>query len=1147
MRSNNCRSNLVYISAVLFCCLPIVVSVACGGGGGSSSDATSTPQPFSNYVPVISTLEAQNLVDSKPFSIKITAEDLGGEALSYILLEAPEGMTIDQTGTISWTPVNQIGTFEVQVQVSDASGFSDIKKFSVSVISPSDNTAPTITSPGVLSATAGQPFSHQMLAEDVHTPLTFSLSSGPAGLLMSEAGLITWTPESSQGGAMQSVYFSVSDRYGLSSSGTISITVSNTAPVITGLATQSATLATEFTVSVSAIDNNTPLTYAISTGPAGMTINATTGLISWTPTNAYAGLTVSTTVTVTDKLGEYSEMTFATQVSNLPPQVSAISDQTISVAATFSVTVDATDPNTPLVYSLETAPAGMTIDAATGAISWTPDTVGGPHEVVARVTDSFGDETDVTFNLTVNNVSPVIDAIANQTTAVGAAFSLQVNASDSNTPLTYTLTGGAPAGMTINSSTGLISWTPPATEEGKSYSNIQIKVIDSLAEFSTANFNITVTNVAPVVGNIPAQNTTVSIPYNYDVGATASDNQVPLLYQLSNQPSGMTIDGNGLISWTPAHSFENQTINNITVTVTDSHATDPKSTVKTFSITLPNSAPAITAIPDQDIATGSSVSMDLSNLVYDTDTPITFQLSPAPNVGANPAPSINGTTGVMTWSPNTIGGPYVFTLKTTDQQAASNSVAFNITVTAVNNLPSVAITSPSGRQSGQISINYTLTDADANLCAITVEYSLNGGAGPWSAATEGIGSDGSASLISSPGGTAHTFVWDSATDSIGVTYPYKHDVQIRITPNDGIADGGTVNSTSFKVDNIPGGTFVALNNMNVTRRSHLAVRLADGKVLLAGGFNGSVQIANSDIFDPATGVYTATAGNMVTGRYYAWGLLIQSGPNAGKVVLAGGYTTTYIRSAELFDPVAGTFAQITADIGYYSGYLGTASYLPNDNKILFCGGYSGSNRAEARIYDPDSGALGTFSATGSMTTGRSHIPAKSILLGNGKVFIAGSYSTTESTEFYDQTAGTFSAGPNLLSAGFYHDLALLDDGKVLIAGMRYSNTYSATCQMYNPADNTIYYVGDMTSIRGVPPFTAKLPDGRVLAAGGHNGSDANNSAEIFDPTTRTWTAISNMNASRHWHGMTILDDGKILITGGSNNASHLNTTEIYIP
>jgi hypothetical protein len=105
-------------------------------------------------------------------------------------------------------------------------------------------------------------------------------------------------------------------------------------------------------------------------------------------------------------------------------------------------------------------------------------------------------------------------------------------------------------------------------------------------------------------------------------------------------------------------------------------------------------------------------------------------------------------------------------------------------------VPTASVTAPTSVQTGDVSIGYTLIDADSNPCQISMQYSINGGL-TWATATADTGGEGVSGLSSSPAGTQHTFVWNSSADLAKVTV---YNVQMRITP--GNADGAGIAGTS---------------------------------------------------------------------------------------------------------------------------------------------------------------------------------------------------------------------------------------------------------------------------------------------------------------------------------------------------------------
>jgi hypothetical protein len=137
-------------------------------------------------------------------------------------------------------------------------------------------------------------------------------------------------------------------------------------------------------------------TFSLLSPHAGMTINPTSGAISWTPAEAQGPSTNLITVVAADdgvpSLSSTNTFTVVVREVNVAPTLEPIPDRSALNGASFTLQVVAADADLPanrLTFSLEGAPAGMTIDAATGAISWTPaQAQTGAHNATVRVTDN---------------------------------------------------------------------------------------------------------------------------------------------------------------------------------------------------------------------------------------------------------------------------------------------------------------------------------------------------------------------------------------------------------------------------------------------------------------------------------------------------------------------------------------------------------------------------------------------------------------------------------------------------------------------------------------------------------------------------------------------------------------------------------------
>jgi hypothetical protein len=160
-----------------------------------------------------------------------------------------------------------------------------------------------------------------------------------------------------------------------------------------------------------------------------------------------------------------------------------------------------------------------------------------------------------------------------------------------------------------------------------------------------------------------------------------------------------------------------------------------------------------------------------------------------------------------------------------------------------------------------------------------------------------------------------------------------------------------------------------------------ATLLTNGKVLFAGGLNGGAASSSAQLYDPATESFSAT-GSMTMARSAPTATLLNTGPNAGKVLVAEGNNNT--AGAELYDPTAGTFSSTGALESVVPGFTAT---LLSDGTVLMAGGQDPAAGIEvtlAELYQPNSG---TFTGTGGLVTRREAHTAT--LLKDGTVLVTG--------------------------------------------------------------------------------------------------------------------------------------------------------------
>ncbi|RJX37043.1 tandem-95 repeat protein [Paenibacillus pinisoli] len=445
-----------------------------------------------NTAPVLAAIGNKTVNEESLLTFTASASDAQGDPLTYSLVGAPLGATINATtGVFTWAPMEAQGpgSYTFSVRVSDGA-LSDEEEITVTVNEV--NVAPVLAAIGNKTVDEENLLTFTAVATDVDIPantLTYSLVGAPLGATINATtGVFTWAPMEAQGPGSYTFSVRVSDG-ALSDEEEITITVNevNVAPVLAAIGNKTVDEANLLTFTAVATDVDIPantLTYSLVGAPVGATINATTGVFTWGPTEAQGPGIYTFTVRVSDGMASDQEtITVTVNEVNSAPVLAPIGNKTVDEEMLLTFIATAIDSDSVvLTYSLVGAPAGATINAATGEFTWTPTEAqgSGSYTFTVRVSDGMlSDEEEITVTVNEVNVAPVLAAIGNKTVDEANLLTFTAVATDIDIPantLTYSLVG-APVGASIHASTGVFVWTPTKAQGPGSY-NFTVQVSD---------------------------------------------------------------------------------------------------------------------------------------------------------------------------------------------------------------------------------------------------------------------------------------------------------------------------------------------------------------------------------------------------------------------------------------------------------------------------------------------------------------------------------------------------------------------------------------------------------------------------------------------------------------------------------------------
>ncbi|MBB5476092.1 beta strand repeat-containing protein [Micromonospora parathelypteridis] len=292
--------------------------------------------------------------------------------------------------------------------------------------------------------------------------------------------------------------------------------IPNQSPSLTNPAPPAGQVSVPYSNQLTVNGGTAPFAWSISAGslPPGVTINASTGLLSGTPTTAG---TFDFTVRVLDASSQAATQALSIVIAPLPTLTFPPPPQgQVGIAYSDQLTVNG--GTGPFVWSVSAGslPPGVTLNASTGLLSGTP-TLGGNFSFTVRVVDSFGQAATRTVALGIT-ASPTLTFPPPPPGQVGVPYSTQLTVNGGTAPFVWSVSAGTlPPGLTLNPSTGLLSGTP--TTEGSS--SFTVRVVDAAGQQATAPVTLVITT-GPLVVTKTSNVSTVAAggTVNYTISVT---------------------------------------------------------------------------------------------------------------------------------------------------------------------------------------------------------------------------------------------------------------------------------------------------------------------------------------------------------------------------------------------------------------------------------------------------------------------------------------------------------------------------------------------------------------------------------------------------------------------------------------------------
>jgi len=486
------------------------------------SGQLTTGQP--NTPPILMAIgdKTVNEGDFLSFTAHASDADVPAQTLTFSLDPGfPSGASINATnGIFMWTPTEAQGpgSYPVTIRVMDSASPPASVTETITITVNESNSAPVLAVVANKTVLEGTLLTFTNSATDSDIPaqtLSFSLTGAPTGASINASnGVFSWTPSHAQAGNVFTFTIQVTDDGipPLGDSQTISVTVdaTNSPPVLAAIADKTVNEGSLLIFTNSATDANTAqtLTFSLLTPPSGAQIDPSTGVFTWTPSEAQGPSNFPVTIQVTDSgtppLSDSRSFTITVNEVNSAPLLAPISDQTIAEGFPLTFLCVATDSDLPpqtLAFSLMGAPAGATIGPSSGIFSWTPPvtSITRTNALSVIVTDDGSPPLSATQSFSIlvlkTNHPPVFEPLGTYPAEVLLPVKVTNVVADLDLPtnqITFAIASG-PKGVHINKFTGIVTWVP-GKDQARTTNVIFVSATDDGVPplSSTNSFQVTV-------------------------------------------------------------------------------------------------------------------------------------------------------------------------------------------------------------------------------------------------------------------------------------------------------------------------------------------------------------------------------------------------------------------------------------------------------------------------------------------------------------------------------------------------------------------------------------------------------------------------------------------------------------------------------